>query len=124
MHRLLLLLGLVGGLAMSAAPAQQIPIHIEERAGLDRTNEPVTFGVPFARGALSPETPVGLLDPDGVPVTTQTRPMALWDDGSVHWLKVDLQADVPANDLATYWLQPGTAPSSATVHAVRSGVAG
>lgn len=102
---------LIGGFLLATmAPlhAQTIPVHVQERSGLARTDEPVTLGVPFARGELMPATPLDVRAPDGSSVPTQTRPMAVWDDGSVRWLKVDFQATVDASVGETYLLQTGT----------------
>ncbi len=60
----------------------EIPLIVEERAGIGRSNEPVTLGVPFAKGELITGTPLRILDPTGSPVDTQFKTMAVWDDGS------------------------------------------
>lgn len=106
---LLLLLTLTTGLPTAA----QVPILVQERAGIARTSEPVTLGVPFARGELAADAPVHLVDPQGTPVPAQFQPMAVWDDGSVKWLKTDFLASVPASRTAEYALEPGTASTEA-----------
>jgi hypothetical protein len=92
----------------------QIPIIVQERAGHGRNSEPVTLGVPFARGELLPNVPVRLVEVGGNPVEAQFKPMAVWDDGSTKWLKCDFQARVAANSTAQYTLEKNASHSSAT----------
>ena len=101
-------------LASLGSVAAQVPLIVEERAGIARHDEPVTLGVPFAEGALQPTTPVRVVNAAGEPVDAQFRPMATWDDGSIKWLKSDFQASVPANRVASYTLELGTAHTPAT----------
>ena len=96
-------------LLMASQATAQVPLIVEERAGFSRNNEPVTLGVPFARGDLPPALPVRIVDPSGVPVKAQFRPMSTWEDGSIKWLKCDFQASVAANSTASYALEIGTA---------------
>src|SRR5947208_2662566 len=94
--------------------AQQIPLVVQERAGIARSTEPVTVGVPFAKGALAAGVPVRILDPNGNPVNAQFKTMAVWDDGSIKWLKCDFQATVPANSVAQYNLEPNASFTTTT----------
>ena len=82
----------------------QVPIIVEERTGIARSSEPVTLGVPFAKGALL-STNVRIVDPTSVQVNAQFRTMAIWDDGSIKWLKCDFQASVSARSTAHYTLE-------------------
>ncbi|MEM9664755.1 MAG: T9SS type A sorting domain-containing protein [Bacteroidota bacterium] len=110
MRRCLLLLTLLGLAGASGAVAQ--PLILENTSPLDRFEEPVTLGVPFAPGALRPGAEMAVAAPDGALVAAQTQPMALWGDGSVRWLKVSFLSEVGAGATAIYQLQPGvTAPA-------------
>src|SRR5262245_31541203 len=82
----------------------QVPIVVQERAGIARVSEPVTLGVPLARGVLMPATPVRIVDSNSTPVDAQFRTMSVWDDGSIRWLKCDFQATVAANSTSQYQL--------------------
>jgi hypothetical protein len=57
-------------------------------AGLDAS--PVTFGVPFADGALASPQNARLITADGTPVPADLRTTATWwrEDGSVRWMLV------------------------------------
>ena len=87
------------------ASAQLSSIIVEERSGLDRNNEPVTLGVALAKGTLTSTNPIRLVDANGTPVDAQFKTMAVWDDGSIKWLKCDFQASVSANSTAVYSLE-------------------
>lgn len=103
------LISILTSLVLAFQSSAQIPLLIEERAGFDRVDEPVTLGVPFARGELQPASSVRIVGPAGNAADAQFRAMALWDDGSVRWLKCDFQASVNANSSVQYDLQTGTA---------------
>jgi hypothetical protein len=91
-----------------------VPLTVQETAGVARTAQPVTSGVPIPRSQnLTNLSDLRLLDPNGDPVPAQFTPLARWggapDDASkpVRWLLLDFQADVPANGTATYRLVDG-----------------
>ncbi|NBC18725.1 MAG: hypothetical protein GVY18_15585, partial [Bacteroidetes bacterium] len=106
--------------ALAGPAAAQVPILVEERAGLDRRAEPVTLGIPFAEGDVSAATAMHVVDPDGQALPTQTAPMAVWGDGSIRWLKVTFPADADANQTARYTLRPGPAPPPASLLTVEN----
>jgi hypothetical protein len=60
-----------------------------------RRREPVTVGVPLPQGACHDAQSWRLLDKDDHPLLLQTRVLDRWTDGSVRWLLVDSQVDVP-----------------------------
>ena len=57
--------------------------------------EPLTFGVPFAEGALELPAAIRVAGPDGRPIPAQTDCLTTWrkDRRHVKWLLVDVQAD-------------------------------
>lgn len=83
-----------------------------------RVDEPLTSGVPIPRSAaLRDLSTLRLLDAAGHVVPCQFTPLARWggapDDATkpVRWLLLDLQANVPANGVATYRLRDGGGPT-------------
>lgn len=100
-------------LCVVVTSAAQTPILVQERAGIDRSDEPVTLGIPFAKGSLSPATAVRITS-GAIPINAQFMPMAFWDDGSIRWLKCDFQAFVPANSTANYTLETNAAFTPST----------
>jgi hypothetical protein len=55
-------------------------------------SQPVTVGIPFARGTLHDAGSLGLFDQYGS-VPLQTQALAHWSDGSVKWLLLDFLAN-------------------------------
>ena len=73
-------------------------LYFEKISRYDRQAEPVTVSIPFARGTLTDAAHLTIADPDsGAAYPLQTRSLATWDDGSVKWLIVHLQPDLPGN---------------------------
>lgn len=65
---------------------------------------PVTFGVPFPKGALGSARNVRLISREGVRVLLQTRVTARWSDGSIKWLLLDFRY---AGSESRYFLEYG-----------------
>src|SRR6476646_1072957 len=55
-----------------------------------RRAEPLTFGVPLPRGAVSDDALWSCDHSEKV----QVRPLDRWSDGSIRWALVDLRADL------------------------------
>ncbi len=93
----------------------QLPVIVEELAGLPREREPLTVGLPLARGALSDPTSLRLIDEQGATLPTQLEALNRWADGSVRWVLLDTLIDVDAKgrrtlSLATVPDAPPTSP--------------
>ncbi len=73
-----------------------IAIAIKEETGIERCDEAVRCGVPFARGEAGEMDVWELLDESGHPVVSAVRAAAYWDDGSIKWLLVDFAATAAA----------------------------
>ena len=73
---------------------------VNETAGLTRANEPVTVGVPIARGVLANTNGLRLVNPSGRCVPVQLKPLAYWPDGTIKWLLIDaaMHIDASASD--------------------------
>lgn len=99
------------GIGMVSAPASglDVPLTVRNRETAARTVQPVTSGIPFAQGALSSSSKVRLLK-GGAEIPAQFLRTAVWPDGSVRWLLVDFQVDLPASGTAALALQTGKAP--------------
>lgn len=78
---------------------EPINITLKEKAGKQRTAEPVQLGVPIAKGRmLESKASTHLYNPSTNSIQQcQTSPLAYWQDGSIRWLKVNFLADVEAN---------------------------
>ncbi|MDD4890110.1 MAG: hypothetical protein PHU85_09285 [Phycisphaerae bacterium] len=84
--------------------ALDVSLTVTETAGVARTAEPVTTGVPLAKGVLKDVKSLRLVDDKGVAMPSQFRALAPWPDGSVRVVLVDTQVTVPANGKATFKL--------------------
>lgn len=62
----------------------------------DRVAEPVTLGVPFARGALTDAAAFAVHD-GGTALPCQVTTTSTWHDGSVRWLLARFLVDLPGN---------------------------
>ena len=72
-----------------------VKLFVYEPGGVDREAFPLTVGLPFAPGALLPEAPLTVTDSADKDLPLQTRIMEKHTDGSVRWLLLDFQADLP-----------------------------
>jgi exo-rhamnogalacturonan lyase-like protein len=83
----------------------KVPIIVEERAGIDRLNEPVTVGIPFPKGALADDRSLNLRDEISRSLPLQTQVLDRWADGSCRWVLFDFQATVRALQTTHYSLE-------------------
>ena len=68
-----------------------------EEQGLKRRGEPVFAGVPLPKGALVDGQKIRLVSTrSGEAVNMQARILGRWQDQSIRWLKIDLQAHLGA----------------------------
>jgi hypothetical protein len=94
-HLALRSLGLAA-LVATAAIAGTVPLEVRETAGLRRSHEQVTSGVPFPAGTLKHVAQLRLLDEQGQEIPLQASSSATWRDGSVKWALLDFHLDVEA----------------------------
>jgi hypothetical protein len=71
-------------------------LTFEKISRYDRRAEPVSFSIPFAAGKLTDAAHLTLRDGDAA-VPSQTRVLGSWPDGSIKWLQVHVQPDLPGN---------------------------
>ncbi len=69
-----------------------------------RRSEPVTSGIPLAHGLLREVKDLRLMDAAEQIVPCQFEVTAQWRNGSIKWLLLDFQADLPAAGNSTYQL--------------------
>ena len=86
-------------------------LHFEKISQYDRVAEPVTVSIPFGQGKLTDAAQFAIED-DGVLLPSQQRALAHWSDGSVKWLLVHFQPDLPGNLAKTlnFRIASGRAP--------------
>ena len=105
--RIWLLVGALSALASTVGAATlDVPLTVEEPAGVARQAEPLTFGVPLPRGLIRDVARLRLVDPDGRAVPAAFRVVNRWRaDGSVQWVHADFLADVGSRATAVYRLR-------------------
>ncbi|OGS37659.1 MAG: hypothetical protein A2293_17245 [Elusimicrobia bacterium RIFOXYB2_FULL_49_7] len=80
---------------------------ITDYAGVDRSNEPATFGLPVEKGRV---TGTGLEQPAPVHITGtkgQFTTIAVWPDGSAKWILCDIQPTLSAKSSQNLTLTAG-----------------
>ena len=71
-------------------------LYFEKISKYDRAREPVSVSIPFAEGRLDDPKRLVVLNGDRrLPIQPQV--LATWEDGSVKWLFVHFQPDLPGN---------------------------
>lgn len=83
-----------------------IDLHLYEESYLDRVSEPVTCGVPLARGYCNSADEL-VLKIGGQPVPVEIREISRWPDGSLRWVHLDFQVSVPEGRLINASLDKG-----------------
>lgn len=102
-----------------------VPLTVQEPAGVDRKNEPVTSGVPLPEGAIKEVGQLSLDGPAGQNVPCQFTPLSRWPDGSLKWVLLDFQSSVGASNRAEYMLSTKgrrVAPESPVTTRLEGGV--
>ena len=88
-------------------PTKRVELVVENAGGVRRSAWPITQGIPFADGELEPGATVCVVDVEGRPFPTQSTCLATWnrDMKYVKWLLVDFQADLKADETASFFLE-------------------
>jgi len=90
---------------LTALGAAEIPLTVSESAGVARSGEPVSSGVPLARGTVADVASLSLRDDAGRAVPAQFRALASWPDGSARWVLCDFVTDLESGATRAYRLQ-------------------
>ena len=72
-----------------------------------RRREPLTFGMPFPRGAVTETARIALAGPEGL-CPIQVRALDTWPDGSVRWASIDAAIDAEAGGPDGYAIHIGS----------------
>lgn len=83
-------------IAVGEAGAATVSLKVANPSGAPLKSYPLTTGVPFPQGALSSDQQVALHDEQGREIPLQAACTSKHADGSVRWLLLDFQADIPA----------------------------
>ncbi|HYF49396.1 MAG TPA: hypothetical protein VEJ63_08320, partial [Planctomycetota bacterium] len=72
-------------------------VTVHNELPVARAAEPVTLGVPFARGVLTDVSKLSVQDKDGHMLPSQARVQSKWGDGSVRWALLHFCGDLKAS---------------------------
>ncbi len=82
--------------SLELPPQGEIPLTIQEPAGVARTRAPVTSGICLPRGLVAADRRFGLFDGERE-IPLQTTPLVVERDGTLRWVLLDFQTDVGAS---------------------------
>jgi YetA-like protein len=85
--------------------AIEIPLHLEERHGLERKAEPIRIGVPVPAGRVHDLGELVVTNAAGALIPHQFAALAFWADRSVKWLLVDALASASARERAQLFVR-------------------
>ncbi|MFW5868664.1 MAG: hypothetical protein ACOCX2_12655, partial [Armatimonadota bacterium] len=88
-------------------------VTVTDHAGVARSGEIATQGMPFAFGALTSAENLRVIDPQGDEVPVQARALNHWPDGSIMFALVSFPASVDADADAQYTVEFGSNVTSA-----------
>lgn len=96
---------LAAGMALAlTARAVEVPLTVEETAGVERALEVVSGGIPLPAGKYKDAAAFSLFD-GAREVPVQVSPIVKYPDGSLHWALVSFPATLPARGKKTYTLK-------------------
>jgi hypothetical protein len=90
-----------------------------ESAGIRRLREPITTGVPLARGLARETSELRLRSADGAGVPAQREVLDRWPDGSIRWLLLDFQVDAAPQQELVLTLEAKENPGSDAASGLR-----
>ena len=99
--------------------SEQIPLTVAEPAGVARTNDFVTSGVPFPQRALLSGDQLRLMNSSSKEVPMQVQVTGTWPDGSVKWALLDFQASLKASEEQKFTLEYGKGVERASAEGVK-----
>lgn len=102
------LAGAAAGAPAAPPSAPPVTVTVREPAGIERQHWPLTFSVPWPRGALPRGGTVAVRGEGGRSLPVQTRVLSTWPDGSTRWLLVDTQVDLRPNQEGHLRVERGT----------------
>ena len=88
-------------------------LHFEKLSQYDRPAEPVSVSIPFSEGKLQHADRFVIEDAGG-PLPSQKRVLARWANGSVKWMMVHFQPDLPGNLAKTFSFRIASGTESAS----------
>lgn len=93
---------------------EPVAIQLKENCGIARIGEPVSVGIPLPRCSLQACSKLDLAwENTDEAITACFTPLCYWPDGSIRWLLVEFEADLPANASQTLTVSDTKTPCDA-----------
>jgi hypothetical protein len=96
--------------AVTQTLPQEITLTLTNALPFARSAEPVSCGIPLARGFVHHAHELVLLDGQGAAVPVQLKTTSTYRDGTPRWVLLTFLAHVPAQDKSVYTLKRGARP--------------
>jgi hypothetical protein len=77
-------------------------IQVHNLLPIERKQEQVTLGIPFARGELKDAAALHVRSGDGTELPSQARAQCNWGDGSVRWALLHFLGDLKPSDATSF----------------------
>ncbi|MBN2477397.1 MAG: hypothetical protein JXB62_22520 [Pirellulales bacterium] len=98
-------IGVLLAACMVRAEEFEVSLAVEESAGVERQDEPISGGVPLPKGAFAQTQSFTLFRDGAEPVPCQVSPLVVETDATLRWILLDLRDDVAAGATARYVLR-------------------
>ncbi|OGV51606.1 MAG: hypothetical protein A2017_08395 [Lentisphaerae bacterium GWF2_44_16] len=98
----------VSSLCILTINAETVPLTLQNPSKTEYKNWPLTFGVPFAKDAVSSGDKFILKDSSGKEIPIQTEITSTWSlNGPARWLLIDFPADLNGSEKQNYTFEYG-----------------
>ena len=99
--------------------SKSISLRVCEEAGIDRIAWPLTRGVALPEGVVHDAKTLCLENEVGQHVAIQLRALSYWRDGSIKWILIDFQTDLPAGGERAFTLRWNSGAAAAAKTSIR-----
>ncbi len=99
------LIGWAGLVEPARARPLEVPLTVQESAGVDRQQEPISGGVPLPEGVFRSDQTFALFSAEGEAIPCQAVPLVVETDGTLRWILLDFQDDVAPRATQSYVLR-------------------
>ena len=93
-----------------------LSITLTNPNAIERVQEPVTLGVPFARGDLFAPLDLQILDSQENNLPSHVSTLARWPDSSIKWALLDFQVDMFSNEHSRVYVTKTRDPVKNSTH--------
>lgn len=94
--------------------ATSVDIVLKEESGIHRVSEPLSVGIPFAKGQHPAGTNFQIKDASGHSVPAAFKLLCQWPDGSVRWALAEFLYSLPPRQIETLTVYEQPSPKAST----------